>query len=186
MAADTVSSPQEAFSDLRQVIDRRLEDVQNGLAQAVQQERYQDAQNLAKWAQELANLRAELDSIAERLEQLLQSTSVASATEGGRLPKGLKTPQGEYWVPILRTLVEQGGQADINLVLERVRRVMAEKLNAYDLATLSDGETPRWRNTAQWARNAMREEGLIRDDTPRGTWAISEKGREWLEKQLDD
>ncbi|MFW6116819.1 MAG: hypothetical protein ACOC6F_03745 [bacterium] len=27
----------------------------------------------------------------------------------------------------------------------------------------------------------MREEGLIRDDTARGTWAISEKGRRWLE-----
>jgi len=44
----------------------------------------------------------------------------------------------------------------------------------------SDGVTPRWRNTAQWARSSLREEGLIRDDTPRATWEISEEGRAWL------
>jgi hypothetical protein len=27
-----------------------------------------------------------------------------------------------------------------------------------------DRVTPRWRNTAQWARNDLREQGLIRDD----------------------
>lgn len=31
----------------------------------------------------------------------------------------------------------------------------------------------------------MREEGLIRDDTPRGAWAISEKGREGQREQRD-
>ncbi len=49
--------------------------------------------------------------------------------------------------------------------------------------TFADGKTIRWRNTAQWARNTLREEGLIRDDTPRGIWAISDAGRKWLEAQ---
>jgi hypothetical protein len=57
--------------------------------------------------------------------------------------------------------------------------------------------TPRGRNTAQWARNCLREEGLIRDDivrlahlchpgavtgqhTPRSIWEITDKGRQWL------
>lgn len=44
----------------------------------------------------------------------------------------------------------------------------------------SDGVTPRWRSTAQWACNSLREEGVVRDDTPRSVWEISEKGREWL------
>ena len=44
----------------------------------------------------------------------------------------------------------------------------------------SDGVTPRWRNTAQWARNSLREDGLIRDDTPRRIWEINDKGRQWL------
>jgi DNA-binding PadR family transcriptional regulator len=29
-------------------------------------------------------------------------------------------------------------------------------------------------------RNDLREQGLIRDDTPRSTWEITEKGRQWL------
>jgi restriction system protein len=33
---------------------------------------------------------------------------------------------------------------------------------------------PRWRNTAQWARNDLREQGLIRDDTPRSIWEITD------------
>ena len=47
---------------------------------------------------------------------------------------------------------------------------------------------PRGRNTAQWARNSLREDGLLRDDimlahlqhTPRSIWEITEKGRQWL------
>jgi restriction system protein len=185
MTSDAASVPEQAFSELRQIVDQRLEDVQADLASAVERERYERAQKLARWAQELAELCAELDSLAERVEHLLAATSTSGATGGGRLPKGLKTSQSQYRIPILQTLVEMGGQADIKQVLERVRERMSEKFNEYDLATLSDGETPRWRNTAQWARNAMREEGLIRDDTARGTWAISEKGRNWLEKHTD-
>jgi hypothetical protein len=32
----------------------------------------------------------------------------------------------------------------------------------------------------QWARNCLREEGVIRDDTLRGAWVISDQGRQWL------
>ena len=35
-------------------------------------------------------------------------------------------------------------------------------------------------NTAQWARNTLREEGLIRDDTPRSVWEMAWEGRQWL------
>jgi predicted transcriptional regulator len=38
----------------------------------------------------------------------------------------------------------------------------------------------RGRNTAHSARNSLREQGLIRDDTPRSIWEITGKGRQWL------
>ncbi len=45
------------------------------------------------------------------------------------------------------------------------------QLNQHDLAPLpSDGVTPRWQNTAQWARNALREGGYLRSDSPHGIW----------------
>jgi restriction system protein len=80
-------------------------------------------------------------------------------------------------------LVELGGEANLNLVLESVYESMKHRLNEYDLACLASDETaPRWRNAAQWERSLMREEGLIRGDTPRGTWSLSDEGRRWLEK----
>ena len=41
----------------------------------------------------------------------------------------------------------------------------------------SDSDMPRRRNSAQWARNTMRQEGLLKDDSPHGTWEITEAGR---------
>ena len=84
----------------------------------------------------------------------------------------------------LQALVDLGGRSELHRVLERVHEMMKGQLNEHALALLpSDGVTPRWRNTAQGARNSLREEGLIRDDTPRAVWEISEKGRQWLAGQ---
>ena len=64
-------------------------------------------------------------------------------------------------------------------MLERVYEMMKGRLDKHDMAPRpSDGVTPSWRNRVQWARNGLRKDGLIRDDTPRGVWEISKKGRE--------
>ena len=99
----------------------------------------------------------------------------------GKLRKGLRTPEEAYWRPILATLVELGGKAPVGEVLERVFVQMKTLLNEHDLQPLaSDPDNPRWRNAAQWARNSMVNEGLLRNDSPRGLWEITEAGRQWL------
>jgi len=40
----------------------------------------------------------------------------------------------------------------------------------------SNPDNLRWRNAAQWARNNMVKEGLLKGDSPRGLWEISERG----------
>jgi len=152
----------QAMAVLRTHIQIRLEDLQEDSTQAAA----------------LNDLLNDLNAWARRFAIL-----VAPDEKTPRLRKGLKTPQSVYRVPILRALVDLGGEADLDAVLERVKAAMAGQLNAHDLDTLADGKTVRWRNTAQWTRNAMREEGLIRDDTPRGVWGISEAGRQWLKAQ---
>jgi len=63
---------------------------------------------------------------------------------------------------------QDAGRSNLNPVLDRVYAIMKGRLNDYDLTLLaSDGVTPRRRNTAQWARNSLREQGPIHDDTPR-------------------
>ncbi len=99
----------------------------------------------------------------------------------GRLPRGVRTPERAYYPYVLQALADLGGEAPINEVLEQVGQRMKCSLQDVDYEPLnSDPDTPRWRNSAQWARSELVKQGLMRDDTPRGTWAISPEGRKWL------
>jgi len=98
-----------------------------------------------------------------------------------KLQPGLRTPEDKFRIPILQSLVESGGSAPINTVLDKVERLVGDRFNAYDRQTLpSDPTIPRWRNTAQWARHAMVEEGLLSSNSPRGVWEITDTGRTFL------
>jgi hypothetical protein len=59
---------------------------------------------------------------------------------------------------------------------------MKATLTQYDFQSLrSSPKSPRWRNTAQWCRNKLVRDGLMRADSPYGIWAISEAGRRALQ-----
>jgi restriction system protein len=99
-----------------------------------------------------------------------------------RLPKGAKTPNKAFVLPILTVLEEMGGRETTAEVLSRVEDLMSDTLNEFDLGKLKNGQL-RWHNTAQWARQDMKEAGLLADDAPRGVWEITELGRALLRKQ---
>ncbi len=174
-----------AFDLLQDEIDAHLAGLQAEITDAAKRGAYEKVGQLAKAAQELADLKKELAGVEKRYNRLIEADEPdESVAEGKRIRRGLKTPQEAYQAPILQALVDLGGRSELNPVLDRVYEMMKGRFNEYDLAPLaSDGITPRWRNTAQWARNSLREEGLIRDDTPRSVWEISEKGRVWLAEQ---
>lgn len=92
-----------------------------------------------------------------------------------RTPKGVKTPPSAYRTPILRVLYEAGGRAEASDVLEKVYTLMGDRLNEADRQRLATGEI-RWRNTAQWERHAMVQEGLLKKGSPRGVWELTAKG----------
>ncbi|MEM3484447.1 MAG: winged helix-turn-helix domain-containing protein [Candidatus Methanomethyliaceae archaeon] len=100
-----------------------------------------------------------------------------------RLQRGLRTPEDAFRQPILEALVELGGSGTLEQVLEIVGKKMENILNGYDRMPLpSDPSSIRWKNTAQWCRNTMVREGLLKADSPRGIWEISDKGREEVER----
>ncbi len=170
-----------AFDLLQDEIDARLEGLHTDIAEAAKGGAYDKVAQLAGSAKELADLKKALAAVEKRFGALVEAEPEPSAAEGKKFKKGLKTPESAYRRPILQALVELGGSSELHPVLERVLAKMKGQLNPHDLAPLpSDGVTPRWRNTAQWARNALREAGFIRDDTPRGVWEITDKGRAWL------
>lgn len=118
---------------------------------------------------------------ADKYEITEEEKASASRRSLSRLPRGMRTPQEAYYRPILNALVNLGGSARMNDVLIMVEQMMKETLKDVDYEPLaSTPDMPRWRNAAQWARQAMIEEGLLKADSPRGFWEISENGREWL------
>ena len=104
----------------------------------------------------------------------------------GRLARGLRTPEAAFHAPVLQSLVDLGGSAPMAEVLEKVRQQMEGILKDVDYQPLaSDPELPRWRNTAQWCRAGLVKEGLIKGDSRRGIWEISDAGRRHLAEQCD-
>ena len=101
-----------------------------------------------------------------------------------RLPTRVRTPRGAYRAPILRALTHLGGRAEIGAVLERVYDEMQDTLTEHDLQPMpSRSEDIRWCYEVRWCRYAMHQEGLLRSDSPRGVWQITDAGRQWLAEQ---
>lgn len=100
----------------------------------------------------------------------------AKKAKGSRAPRGVLLPETEYEMPILRYLEAHGGRAPSREVVEAVGEALAERLTVVDRETLSSGDV-RWKNRAAFARLRMVEDGWLDGAAPRGTWAISDKGR---------
>lgn len=100
-----------------------------------------------------------------------------------RLPAGALLPEDEYKMPLLTTLAERGGSAAVREVIEAVGKKLAEKLTATDKQKTSSGAI-RWENRLQFVRLKLVEEGLLVKGSPRGIWALSDKGRAHLNGQV--
>jgi hypothetical protein len=160
------------------------------------------AQQLLARAERVERLMEQVQQLRDAWEQLDKpEDSLAGGTEdppeldlierlfsarhhGGTVKrqKADKTPEREYRVPILESLEQLGGQGHVKEVLRLVYEKMKNRLTGDDLKPLPSGGEVRWANTAMWARFNMVREGLLRSDSPRGVWEISEMGRAYLEQ----
>lgn len=106
-----------------------------------------------------------------------------AASEGSRLPRGVKTPTKAYYRPILQALINLGGKASVHEVIIRVEKAMEASLNEKDRQPIiSNPNEPRWANTAKWARKrmTMMQPPLLKPDSPKKIWEITEAGRRFL------
>ncbi len=145
-------------------------------------EALEQAAKLTAYRDRLAGLRREWDVLVPTDEEETEDAETRESRRSlGRPQRGLRTPEASYYLPILRVLVRRGGSGQVADVLEEVREEMKRILRDVDFQPLaSDPHNPRWRNAAQWARNSMVNEGLLKSGSPRGIWEISEKGRDYL------
>jgi hypothetical protein len=150
-------------------------------------------QNLAKKASilktEWDDLKKQFPMLAElQIDQVPAKTTHYSSRRTprkgskDRLPKGVRTPQSRYRVPILRALVDMGGEGKVDAVLNKVYEQVKDILKPVDKEQLRKGEV-RWRNAALWTRNDLKNKGYLKKGSPIGIWEITEAGRAYLQEQ---
>lgn len=188
------NNPQDvssAFEILLEEVEAEIDFVNNVGSRGFEARDYDRAKEaleraglLTAFRDKLATLRAEWESLAAVAESQEDEETKAERTNLGRLRKGMRTPESQYRVPILRVLSEMGGSAKASDVLERVGQIMKPHLKKVDFEPLASGpDNPRWRNAAQWARNSMVNQGFLKRDSQRGVWEITEVGRQWLKER---
>lgn len=151
-------------------------------------ERIKKAIALVKQAQELLNIyRLELKVTAARGIQVIGEGGANIHNKTGirhRINYGQRTQQVKYRTPILQALEDLGGSGYVNEVLDFVYKKMKNFLVPVDLEEIPSVRQKRWRNTAMWERSHMVKDGLLKSDSPRGIWEISEKGKKYLKEQV--
>jgi len=179
-----------AFEILLEEIGKVIEKVKESGSRAFFDEKLDVAQQIISQVKDLTDFRSKVEELRRQWGHLYaaQGSKVRrtiSKRDRPRLSKGLRTPERDYYVPILRALSDMGGRGKIGEVLDRVYEITKNVLKPVDLEPLaSDPKTPRWRNAVCWARRAMVEEGLLKADSPRGVWEITEAGYDWLKNNV--
>ncbi|MGB9861371.1 MAG: winged helix-turn-helix domain-containing protein [Candidatus Bipolaricaulaceae bacterium] len=176
-----------------EILLEEIEQVANGIneagAKAFQKGAYDEARRMIEIATRLVEFREKVKALQNEWKNVFTSYAPKGnkrpQRRRERLKRGLRTPEDAFRKPILEALVELGGRAEMPRVLELLEKKMQGVLNDYDYQPLpSDPKTIRWRNTAQWCRNTMVREGLLKSDSPRGIWEISERGRQALQEDM--
>ena len=92
-------------------------------------------------------------------------------------------PQKTFRQPLMEVMHGMGGSARTGDLRPVMKKRMASALLPGDWEPVSTGEE-RWWNAICRERNDLVKEGYFRDDSPRGTWELSEKGIEHVECSL--
>lgn len=116
--------------------------------------------------------------------QRAKKKAASGATRRTRAPSGTLLPEDRYERPLLRALVDAGGQAPYRDVVDAVGRELKESLMAADFENLASGAV-RWQSRLQFVRLRLIERGYLDRATPRGIWGVTEAGRTALAEGQD-
>lgn len=128
-------------------------------------------QALAQLADEFANIVKELRT---RLGQGPVATTTKAKGKRSRAPKTDKNVLREHVIAALRKL---GGSARVADVIEQMGQQLEGKLLPGDLEWRETTNEYVWQNNAKWERYRMTQDGTLRNDSPYGTWALTENAK---------
>mgnify|MGYP006284200491 CR=1 FL=1 len=126
--------------------------------------------------QTLRNLADKFTEIVKDLNTRLGRGTAATNSKKpnikrSRLPKTDKNVLRKYIIEALQTL---GGRAKVADVVEEIGRQLNDNLLPGDLEWRDSTQEYAWQNNAKWERYRMTQDGILRSDSPRGYWELSE------------
>lgn len=107
------------------------------------------------------------------------SSSNGKPTRPKRAPRGSLLAEQAYELPILQAIHHHGGRAPAREVIEEVGAAVRDQLTQLDLEEIATGGL-RWQKRVQFTRLRLVERGLVKKDSPRGVWEITDDGRRAL------
>lgn len=84
-----------------------------------------------------------------------------------------KTPAITLRHEIIRALKKLGGRASVSDVVAQIGNQLDGKLVAGDLTWREATNEYAWQNNVKWERYRMIQEGILRNDSPRGIWDLN-------------
>jgi len=177
-----------AFEILMEEIELVADSLNEEGAAAFKAGNYDAARRAIEEATRLADFREKVKALQKEWASFVvkrpRREPKARRAGKSRLPRGVRTAEDAFRRPILEALVELGGKAPMGKVLDLVEEKMKAVLTDCDREPLpSNPKSIRWRNTAQWCRNTLVREGLMKSDSPHGIWEISDSGRKALQNE---
>lgn len=127
--------------------------------------------------------RDKVEKILKGLKEIISVINTAYPTESAnkkrtrkRYPKsGLpQTKQEVFRSEIINALKVFGGKGTNVEVMNIIEERMKDKLLPGDFEKRARGMMV-WKNNVHWARNSLREEGILQSNSPRGIWELSEE-----------
>ena len=198
MSDQAANNVKAAFASLVQTVATELAGINSEGMKAFEARRYDQARSIAERAEKLNGFEARLTSLHAEWSDLLEGVPVAAAAgaanpnaapqaagaagpsaAGKAIWQRQTTPEDRFYHPILDALVEAGGAGREEDILNRIGEMVKDSLNPVDLNPVPNGdpEVPVWRITALWARGSLVQSGLMKVDSKKKTWEITDKGR---------
>ncbi len=164
----------QALRAVRGSLQKALKGLNQVAAQRMAKGDYTGAELLALKGKEIRQFQSEVDALRKKWRV------VCGSGAGGS--KRAVTPLWTYYQPILRALLEAGGECRREDLDPIVERLMNASLLPGDRETMARGR-PRWRVMVQRSRRALIAEGWI-EDAGGPLWKITDAGRNVAEKAV--
>lgn len=130
----------------------------------------------AEASQTLNHLSEELEALIQDVKSRLGSSLEVSPVKKPRTKrsKAEKTSPAKLRILIVEVLKVKGGSAKVREVLDEIGKRLEDELLPGDLEVRQDGKTLAWQNNVCWQRFRLVEDGILKPDSPRGIWELSE------------